>query len=46
MADHFNHYPLKHFAATVADCMGMTLPETYAHILGFKDIEIPYGRHG
>ncbi len=30
MADHFNHYPLKHFAATVADCMGMTLPETYA----------------
>ena len=30
MADHFNHYPLKHFAATVADCMGITLPETYA----------------
>lgn len=30
MADHFNHYPLKHFAATVADCMGINLPEEYA----------------
>ena len=30
MADHYNHYPLKHFAATVADCMDVPLPETYA----------------
>lgn len=30
MADHYNHYPLKHFAATVADCMDIQLPDTYA----------------
>ena len=30
MADHFNHYPLKHFAATVADCMDFPLPDYYA----------------
>ena len=30
MADHYNHYPLKHFAATVADCMGLSLPDPYA----------------
>ena len=30
MADHFNHYPLKHFAGLVADCMGIALPESYA----------------
>lgn len=30
MADHFNRYPLKQFAATVADCMGMELPEPFA----------------
>lgn len=30
MADHYNHYPLKHFAGIVADCMGMTLPEPFA----------------
>ena len=30
MADHYNSYPLKHFAATVADCMSLPLPEEYA----------------
>lgn len=30
MADHFNLFPLKQFAGTVADCMGLTLPEAYA----------------
>lgn len=30
MADHFNTFPLKRFAGTVADCMGITLPESYA----------------
>ena len=30
MANHYNRYPLKHFAATVADCMGLSLPEPYA----------------
>lgn len=30
MADHYNQYHLKHFAGTVADCMGITLPESYA----------------
>lgn len=30
MADHYNLYPLKHFAATVADCMDFPLPESYA----------------
>ncbi len=30
MADHYNHYPLKQFAATVAECIGVTLPDTYA----------------
>ena len=30
MANHYNRYPLKHFAATVADCMGLALPEPYA----------------
>ena len=30
MADHYNHYPLKHFAGIVADCMGIDLPEPYA----------------
>lgn len=30
MADHCNLYPLKHFAATVADCMDFPLPDTYA----------------
>ncbi|MBQ3707532.1 MAG: alkaline phosphatase family protein [Clostridia bacterium] len=30
MADHYNFYPLKHFAATVAACMDLPLPETYA----------------
>lgn len=30
MADHFNKFELKHFAATIADCMDFPLPETYA----------------
>ena len=30
MADYFNTYELKTFAATVADCMDFPLPETYA----------------
>ncbi|MBO7405963.1 MAG: alkaline phosphatase family protein [Clostridia bacterium] len=30
MADHYNHYPLTHFAATVADCMDLPLPAEYA----------------
>ncbi len=30
MADHYNFYELKNFAATIADCMDMSLPETYA----------------
>ena len=30
MADHYNKYPLKHFAATVAACMNFPLPDSYA----------------
>ncbi len=30
MADHYNRYPLKHFAGIVADCMGLSLPEPFA----------------
>ena len=30
MADHFNLYELKQFAATIAECMNFELPETYA----------------
>jgi len=30
MADHYNLYPLKQFAATVASCMDLPLPDTYA----------------
>ena len=30
MADHFNLYQMKQFAATVADCMDFPLPEQYA----------------
>ena len=29
MADHYNQYPLKHFASIVADCMELPLPEEY-----------------
>ena len=29
MADHFNQYPLKHFASIVADCMDLPLPAEY-----------------
>ncbi|MCR4577779.1 MAG: alkaline phosphatase family protein [Clostridiales bacterium] len=30
MAEHFNCFPLKHFAGIVADCMDVELPETFA----------------
>ena len=30
MADHYHLYPLKHFAATVAACMDLPLPDHYA----------------
>ena len=30
MADHYNMYHLKHFAATVAECMDFKLPDGYA----------------
>ena len=30
MAEYYNLYPLKHLAGTVAACMGMPLPESYA----------------
>lgn len=30
MADHFNKYEMKAFAGTVADCLGIELPEGYA----------------
>lgn len=30
MADHYNSYSLKHFAGIVADCMDISLPDTYA----------------
>jgi len=30
MADHYNTYELKQFAATIADCMELPLPECYA----------------
>ena len=35
MADHYNQFALKHFAGIVADCMGMTLPDTYAPSIGW-----------
>jgi len=30
MPEHYNQYELKHFAATIADCMDIKLPITYA----------------
>ncbi|MCR4576287.1 MAG: alkaline phosphatase family protein [Clostridiales bacterium] len=30
MAEHFNHFPLRHFAGIVADCMDIALPESFA----------------
>lgn len=33
MADHYNHYSLKHFAGIVADCMDMALPEAFAETI-------------
>ena len=35
MADHFNYYPLKQFAATVADCMDFPLPNHFAEGIGW-----------
>jgi len=30
MTEHFNRYHLKHFAGTIASCMGIEVPESYA----------------
>lgn len=30
MADHYNHFPLKHFAGIVADCLDLPLPDSFA----------------
>ncbi|MBE6885041.1 MAG: hypothetical protein E7487_10585 [Ruminococcaceae bacterium] len=35
MADHYNRYPLKQFAATIADCIDLPLPENYAPAIGW-----------
>ena len=35
MAEHFNHYPLKHFAGIVADCMGIPLTDSFAPGIGW-----------
>lgn len=35
MADHFNLYELKQFAATIAECMDFPLPESYAPSIGW-----------
>ncbi|MBR5266174.1 MAG: alkaline phosphatase family protein [Clostridia bacterium] len=49
MADHYNYYPLRHFAGTVADCIGISLPANYEsgiswvnQILGNADKAILY----
>ncbi len=51
MSDHYNLYPLKHFAATVAECMDFQLPETYAQAISWvsnilKDKMGGNGSHG
>lgn len=35
MSDHFNSYSLKHFAGIVAECMDISLPESYAPSVGW-----------
>ena len=30
MSDHYNLYSLKHFAGIIAECMDLSLPETFA----------------
>ena len=35
MAEHFNRFPLKHFAGIVADCMGIPLPDGFAPGIGW-----------
>jgi len=35
MADHLNRFALKHFAATIARCMSLPLPDTYAPAIGW-----------
>ncbi len=35
MAEHFNQFPLKHFAGIVADCMDIRLPEGFAPGIGW-----------
>ena len=45
MADHYNLFPLKHFAGIVADCMGIELPAEYAPGIGWLS-DILIGRLG
>ena len=45
MADHYNLYPLKHFAATVAQCMDFVLPESYAPAISWVS-NIPKDKMG
>ena len=35
MTEHFNRYHLKHFAGTIAECMEIELPSTYAPPVGW-----------
>jgi hypothetical protein len=35
MAEHYNLYELKQFAATIAECMDFPLPEAYAPSVGW-----------
>ena len=35
MADHYNLYELKQFAATIAECMDFSLPNNYAPSIGW-----------
>lgn len=40
MADHYNQYPLKHFAATVAQCMDVL--HFFGTISSMKIAYVPY----
>ena len=45
MADHYNYYPLKHFADIVATCMELPLPgKIKIDILLTKDVDFWYAR--
>ncbi len=35
MGDHYNSFPLKHFAGIAAACMGISLPESFAPPIGW-----------